>query len=113
MINLYSEKWEEVQYNIFHNSGKWVYEAFYGPICEFDIVKYEQNRVTIIPKSVRSEAKNAMSDFRVICLIAREFLEEYEEVSVEIPKFRGMLMVKRGDNVEEMLMNILKREALI
>ncbi len=113
MINLYSDKWEEVQYNIFHNSGKWVYEAFYGPICEFDIVKYEQNRVTIIPKSVRAEASSSMSDFRIICLMAEEFLGEYEEVSVEVPRLKGMLRVTRKSNIEKTLMEILKREALI
>ena len=113
MINLYSDKWEEVHYNIFHNTGKWVFEAFYGPICEFDIVRYDQNVVTIIPKSVRAEASNTMSDFKVICLMAEEFLKEYDEVSVEIPKLRGMLRVKPGDDVEQSLMDLMKREKLI
>ena len=113
---VFDGKWQDKGMGVKETTGKWIFERFYGPVCEFTIQQYDHNRVGVQPMQVHSEISNSMPDFRLLCLMTKEFLETYPEVAMAIPKIKSICTFKKEEDegdVEEKLINFIKHASLI
>ena len=108
-----NEKWADIGYGDKETTGRWIYDRFYGPICEIIVKKFENNRIRIKIQRAYGEASSSIDDFQMVCLIAKEFLEDYSEVAITLPRIGKVCNFNKKEDVEETLTKLIKKLPLI
>ena len=110
MITFYGD-WQKDE-KIEFRCGEYARMDFFGPFCHFE-VRRDGKCIRVIPILVRFEdAENAIGDFKLIKLMAKELFIEFGPFEMYIPKLNRDIEVDSED-VEPNLVKVLSEIKLI
>lgn len=112
MIIIENEWKKEQEDGLESNTGRWVYQRFFGPICHFSISKYD-NKAFVTPLRIEVEPTNSVCDFEIIASMAEELLDEFEEVMIFISLLKTKVKFTSKNNIKEKLIHEITNAPLI